>query len=134
MENKLVEYIEREVESNNEWVRDEYGIKYYFDEDNCFEEWLEDIPEEMWEKHSLYEPDCILETSDADAIADLTLHLKEWCKEHFSFENIEKGIETRRKEDARDARTQAAEMGYHDYYGGSYHQSEYVDSLWSRYY
>ena len=134
MENKLVEYIEREVESNNEWVRDEYGIKYYFDEDNCFEEWLEDIPEELWEKHSLDEPDDILGTSDADAIADLTLHLKEWCKEHFSFENIEKGIETRRKEDARDARTQAAEMGYHDYYGGSYHQSEYVDSLWSRYY
>ena len=25
-----------------------------------FEEWLEDIAEEMWEKHSLYEPDCIL--------------------------------------------------------------------------
>ena len=88
----------------------------------------------MWEKHSLYEPDCILETSDADAIADLKQHLVEWWKEHFSYENIEKGIKTRRKEDARDARTQAAEMGYHDYYGVSYHQSEYVDSLWSRYY
>ena len=53
MENKLVEYIEREVESNNEWVRDEYGIKYYFDEDNCFEEWLEDIPEELWEMNPM---------------------------------------------------------------------------------
>jgi hypothetical protein len=134
MENKLVEYIELEVECSNEWVRDEYGIRYYFDADNCFEEWLEDIPNELWEKHSLDEPDDILGTSDVEAITDLKQHLVKWCKEHFSFENIEKGIETRRKEDARDARTQAMEMGYHDYYGGSYHQSEYVDSLWSRYY
>tara|TARA_B100001564_G_C20508511_1_gene609542 strand:+ start:541 stop:939 length:399 start_codon:yes stop_codon:yes gene_type:complete len=124
MENELVEYLEMRVESRNEWIRDEYGIRYYFDADNCFEEWLEDIPEELWEKHGLDEPDDILETSDADAITDLFLHLKEWCREYFSGKKIKKGIDARRKEDARDARTQAMEMGFHDYHDGSYYPSE----------
>tara|TARA_Y100000004_G_scaffold48307_1_gene53233 strand:- start:75 stop:467 length:393 start_codon:yes stop_codon:yes gene_type:complete len=124
MKNRLVEYLEREVDWKNDSIREEYGIKYYFDEDVCFEEWLEAIPQELWEKHNLEEPDDILETSDADAIADLMLHLKEWCKEYFSRKNIRKGIDARRREDERDARTQAAEMGYHDYYGGSYYPSE----------
>tara|TARA_R100000030_G_scaffold82513_1_gene65341 strand:+ start:95 stop:487 length:393 start_codon:yes stop_codon:yes gene_type:complete len=124
MENKLVEYIERQVESNNEWVRDEYGIRYFFDADTCFDEWLEDIPQELWEKHNLEEPDDILETSDADAIADLKQHLVNWCREHFRYKNIVKGIETRRKEDERDARTQAMEMGFHDYADGNYYPSE----------
>ena len=124
MKNRLVEYLERQVDSRNEWIRDEYGIRYFFDADTCFDDWLECIPEVLWERHNLEEPDDILETSDANAIAELTLHLKEWCKECFSYENMVKDIETRRKEDARDARTQAMEMGFHDYSNGSYYPSE----------
>ena len=124
MENKLVKYLERKVESSNNFVREKYGIKYFFDEDTCFDDWLECIPEVLWEKHNLDEPDDILGTSDVDAITDLTLHLKEWCKEHFSRKNNRKGIEARIKEDARDARTQAMEMGFHDYCNGSYYPSE----------
>ena len=124
MENKLVEYLERQVESNNEYVKEKYGVRYYFSEDISFDRWLEDIPEELWEKHGLDEPDDILETSDADAIADLKQFLVKWCREYFSYKNIKDGIDTRRKEDARDARTQAMEMGFHDYSDGSYYPSE----------
>ena len=124
MENKLVEYLERQVESNNEYVKEQYGVRYYFSEDISFDRWLEDIPEELWEKHGLDEPDDILETSDADAIADLKQFLVKWCSEYFSYKNIKDGIDARRKEDARDARTQAMEMGFHDYSDGSYYPSE----------
>tara|TARA_R100000458_G_C8074608_1_gene111930 strand:- start:85 stop:477 length:393 start_codon:yes stop_codon:yes gene_type:complete len=124
MKNELVEYLERKVESSNNFVREKYGIKYFFDEDTCFDDWLECIPEVLWEKHNLEEPDDILETSDVGAITDLTLHLKEWCSKYFSSKTIKVCIDERRKEDARDARTQAMEMGFHDYSNGSYYPSE----------
>ena len=130
MKNKLVEYLEMRVESRNEWVRDEYGIRYFFDEDTCFDEWLEDIPRELWVKHNLEDCDDILETSDVDAITDLMLHLKEWCREYFSGKTIEKGIDARRKEDARDVRTQASEMGYRDYHNGNYYPSEHGNNYY----
>ena len=60
----------------------------------------------------------------------------EWVKETnpFSWDGIERKIRTYRNDMEDMRRTQAAEMGCHDYYGGNYHQSSYVDDMWSNRY
>ena len=135
MTDEIIEYIEKRVDEENEYVREEFGVRYFFSSDWFIEDWMKAIPENLLVKYELDREEPYY-TSNKDAIKALILHFIKWANDTdaFSWDNIEKKIQKRRDEDARDARTQAAEMGYHDYYGGSYHQSEYVDSLWSRYY
>ena len=132
---EIYDYIAERVKEENDYVEEEFGEDYYFSDDDitcCFGEI---IPEELIVKHKLSRDEPCY-TSDKDAIKALKAYFDQWVKDTdvFSWDNIEDKISKIRNNNARDARIQAAEMGYHDYYGGSYHQSEYVDSLWSRYY
>tara|TARA_R100001015_G_C4610700_1_gene166071 strand:- start:869 stop:1270 length:402 start_codon:yes stop_codon:yes gene_type:complete len=132
---EIYNYIEERVKEENGYVKEEFGEDYYFSDDDvtcCFGE---KIPEHLIVKYKL-DRDEPCYTSDKDAIKALKAYFDQWVKDTdvFSWDNIEDKIRKIRNDNARDARTQAAEMGYHDYYGGSYHQSEYVDSLWSRHY
>ena len=135
MTDEIIEYIEDRVDKENEYVREEFGVRYFFSSDWIIDDWMKAIPENLLVKYELDREEPYY-TSNGEAIKALTGHFDRWVNDTnvFSWDDIEDEIDTRKTQDARDARTQAAEMGFHDYYGGSFHQSDYVDRKWSRYY
>tara|TARA_R100001198_G_C5212699_1_gene197527 strand:+ start:579 stop:983 length:405 start_codon:yes stop_codon:yes gene_type:complete len=129
---EIYDYIEERVNEENEYVNEEYGEDMIFCIDTIYEDFQEQLPEHLIIKYNLDEC-CPLETSNKDAIVVLKDCFDEWVKETnpFSWDGIERKIRIYRNDMEDMRRTQAAEMGCHDYYGGNYHQSDYVDNMWS---
>jgi len=110
---KIEKYIERFVDGLNEECREEFGVRYCFDEDS------------IWDKFC-----CDLEL-DADLVMDADdeyiTAFTEWTKSSglFTDKALKQKADEQRKENASDLATQAAEMGYHNYSsenGGTYYQ------------
>ena len=95
-------WLEEEVEWQNEMVKEDEGIRYFFSEDNIYDDFIcgAEISEE----------DC-----DNDEVDVLKPLFEAWAKTAKPFKYTSKDINARRKEDAADLRMQAMEMGYHNY-------------------
>lgn len=105
-------WLEDEVETQNEWVKEDEGISYFFHEDSIYDDFINeaDISEED------------MENDEVDVLRPL---FEEWAKTAKPFKYTSKDINARRREDAADLRTQAMEMGYHNYSsdnGGTWYQ------------
>ena len=129
---EIYNYIEERVKEENGYVEEEFGEDYYFSDDDVISCFGEIIPEDLIVKYKL-DRDEPCYTSDKDAIKALKACFDRWVKDTdvFSWDNIEDKISKIRNDMEDMRRTQAAEMGCHDYYGGNYHQSGYVNDMWS---
>lgn len=108
------EWLEKEVEWRNEMVKEDYGIRYYFYEDSIWDDFICDA-------------DISEEDSEGDDYEVLKPLWDEWAKTAKPFKVTQKDIDARRREDAADLRTQAMEMGFHNYSsenGGTYYPSD----------
>lgn len=108
------EWLAKEVEFENECVKEEYGIRYFFCEETIWDDFIcgANISEE---------------DTDDDEVSVLRPLFEEWAKTAKPFKCTDKDINARRKENAADLRTQAMEMGFHNYSsenGGTYYPSD----------
>jgi len=95
-------WLEKKVEWENEMIKEDEGIRYFFDTDSVLDDFFNEglVSEEIFEE---------------DDLEVLKPIFKEWAKTAKPFEVTSKDINARRRENARDLATQAAEMGYHNY-------------------
>ena len=107
-------WLENEVDEENEWIREDYGIRYFLCAESIWEDFIcgANISEE---------------DADDDEVEVLRPLFEEWAKTAKPFKVTQKDIDARRREDAADLRTQAMEMGFHNYSsenGGTYYPSD----------
>lgn len=102
MKKSFYKWLEEEVETQNEWVKEDEGIRYFFSEDSIYDDFINDA--------NISEED--MENDEVDVLRPL---FEEWAKTAKPFKYTQKDINARRKEDAADLRMQAMEMGYHNY-------------------
>ena len=95
-------WLENEVDEENEWIREDYGIRYFLCAESIWEDFIcgANISEE---------------DADDDEVEVLRPLFEEWAKTAKPFKVTQKDIDARRREDAADLRTQAMEMGFHNY-------------------
>jgi hypothetical protein len=105
-------WLEEEVETQNEWIKEDEGLRYFFSEDSIYDDFV--CGAEISEEDS--------ENDEVDVLKPL---FEAWAKTAKPFKYTSKDIKARRREDAADLATQAAEMGYHNYSsdnGGTWYQ------------
>ena len=100
----LVKKIERYIDNLNDNIREDTGVKYVLCYENLFDEFC-------YDNELSY--DELVETQDLNG-AYWALWMK-WAAINLSEEKLDVMTEETRDENARDLRTQAAEMGYHNY-------------------
>ena len=100
MEKSFYKWLDRQVDNENEWVKEDEGIRYFFCVDSIWDDFIEgaELTEEQFEN------------DDYDELRPIW---DEWAKTAKPFEYTQKDIQKRIKEDNADLRTQAMEMGFH---------------------
>jgi len=110
----LVKKIERHIDNLNDDIRTETGVKYVLCYENLFDEFC-------YDNELSY--DELVETQDLNG-SYWALWTK-WAAINLSEEKLDVMTEETRDSNAADLRTQAAEMGYHNYSsanGGTWYQ------------
>lgn len=96
-------WLENKVEHWNDWIEEEEGIRYFFDTDSIYDDF----------RHS--EQPLTADEWEEDELEVLRPLFNEWALIAKPFDYTSKDINDHRKERAADLRTQAMEMGYHNY-------------------
>jgi len=116
---KLYEWMKKEVEYQNKEIRREHGIGYLHCEDRYWDDWVEEVVEKIEiDDEDDFEAYC--EKATTEQFNFLMSDIEEFLERQFSWKNTEKLIDERIESNRRDARIQAAEMGYNNYAGGVY--------------
>ncbi len=102
MVKSFYKWLENETKSQNQWIREEEEIRYFFCEDTIWDDFVCDA-------------DVSEEDSEGDDYEVLKPLWDEWAKTSKPFDYTQDDIDERRRENAADLRTQAMEMGYHNY-------------------
>ena len=100
----LVKKIERYIDNLNDNIREDTGVKYVLCYENLFDEFC-------YDNELSY--DELVETQDLNG-SYWALWIK-WAGINLSPDKLDDMTEETRDENAADLRTQAAEMGYHNY-------------------
>jgi hypothetical protein len=103
MKKSFYKWLDNKTDNENDWVKEEEGIRYFFCVDTIFEV--------FWEKADVTEE--IMENDDLDEILPIW---KEYAKEHKPFHYTDKDIQERIREDNAEMHTRSMEMGW----GGSF--------------
>lgn len=115
---KLFDWMKDCVDEENDDIRREEGIRYLHSEDRYWNIWVCEVVEKIEVGDSDFETYC--ENATEEQYEFLKADINQFLTKQFHWENRDKLIEERREENARDARTQAMEMGYNNYAGGVY--------------
>tara|TARA_R110000744_G_scaffold375_6_gene1476 strand:- start:14957 stop:15322 length:366 start_codon:yes stop_codon:yes gene_type:complete len=109
--------IEQDVDEMNDDIREDHGVRCVLCVDSIIDDFCND--------NELDYDEDLCGNSDEDG--SMWALYRAWGKGRFTSKKLAKLADEARKENARDLRTQAGEMGFHDYSsenGGTYYPSD----------
>ena len=102
MKRSFYKWLDRTVDDENNWIKEDYGIKYFLCQDSIFEDFMDSglITEEQFEN------------DDFEVLHPIFI---EWSKTAKPFSVSQKDIDDYIKEHKAEMRVRAMESGYHNF-------------------
>jgi hypothetical protein len=100
---KFYNWLDEQVNYENRWIREDYGVAYFFCTDSIIDDWLDS--------------GCVtVEEYEEDNMENLQPLFEDWSMEAKPFDYTDKDIQRRINEDNAELHTRSMEMGW----GGSF--------------
>ena len=96
-------WLDEQVDDENRWIREDYGVSYFFDTDTIVDDWL-------------MSGDVCVDEFEQDDLEVLQPLFEDWSREAKPFDYTDKDIQRRINEDNAEMHTRSMEMGW----GGSF--------------